>query len=423
MPAAVSLTHEGKTLTVREWCALKGRNPRALLSRINRLGWSVARALDTPERQTCRRGGRHPASAPRLCPRLKRTKAGKAYCRWKAHGSSHERYFGPWGEPATNAAYRRFAAEWSAGTVTEPALAGGISVGALVMRWMDHVEREYVKDGKATSERSLAIAAARGINNHAGARFAADVTPADLRAVRNVWLARKLSLNTINSYHARMVRMFGWAVGESLVPVAVWQALKQVERLRPGRTTARDPEPRKPATDEQIAAALPHLSPSPRRQAALAAMVTLQRLTGMRPGEVCALAPGDLDRAADVWRYTVGAANKNRHRGKAQVYYLGPRAVAALTPFLVGVADDRPVFGIAAANYGKAVAVACVKAGCPHWTPHQLRHALATEVAERFRSLDHAAAAIGDTNATAQAVYVHVDPRERAKIEVARAMG
>jgi integrase len=81
-----------------------------------------------------------------------------------------------------------------------------------------------------------------------------------------------------------------------------------------------------------------------------------------------------------------------------------------------------PVFDETAAGYARAVTAASRKAGAK-WTPHQLRHALATEVAAKFRSLEHAAAAIGDSEAVASAVYIHVDPRERAKIEVARLMG
>ena len=132
---------------------------------------------------------------------------------------------------------------------------------------------------------------------------------------------------------------------------------------------------------------------------------------------------GEVDRTGDVWRYTVGAANKNRHRGKKQVYYLGPKAVAALRPYLEGVAPADRVFAVGRMAYASAIAQAAVRAKVEPWAPHQLRHALATEVAARFRTLEHAAAAIGDSEAVAAAVYVHVDPRERAKIEVARLMG
>jgi hypothetical protein len=48
---------------------------------------------------------------------------------------------------------------------------------------------------------------------------------------------------------------------------------------------------------------------------------------------------------------------------------------------------------------------------------------LATEVAREAGSLDAAAAAIGDTPETAARHYVHVDPKELAKIRWAKERG
>jgi integrase len=35
----------------------------------------------------------------------------------------------------------------------------------------------------------------------------------------------------------------------------------------------------------------------------VADMVQLQRLTGARPGEICDIRPGDINRKGDVWEY------------------------------------------------------------------------------------------------------------------------
>jgi integrase len=423
MPAAVTITFNGQSRTAAEWSAIT-KLPRAvILQRIGKLGHTPEQALTKPVRESGRRGGRFPAGEPRPCPRLKSRANGKAYCRWRKGGKVFDRCFGAAGSPEALAAYRRFAAEWARGDILAPIPSEGISLDALALKWLAHVDETYRKDGKRTSEYSLALAACKGLHRTLADRLAADMTPEDLRTVRAAWLAKGHALNTIKSYQNRVVKLFGWAVGQSLVVPAVHQALQQVEYLKAGRTTARDPEPRKPANDEQIAAVLPYLSPRETRRQTLADMIQLQRLTGMRPGEVCALKPADVDRSADVWLYEVGKANKNRHRGKAQVYYFGPKAVAILRPYLVGADEVAPVFGVTAKCYGDAVRAACVKAQCERWTPHQLRHAFATEVARVFRTLSHAAAAIGDTQATTAAFYLHVDPQERAKIEVARAMG
>ncbi len=110
-------------------------------------------------------------------------------------------------------------------------------------------------------------------------------------------------------------------------------------------------------------------------------MIRVQRLTGMRPGEVCGLRPCDFDRTADVWLYTVGPdVNKNHHRDKPQCYWIGPKAQAELASYLDGPAD-RPAFGISRNAYCLAVRLAYRKAKVRHWHPHQLRHSLATEAA------------------------------------------
>ncbi len=423
---AVVVEYRGERLSLAQLSERCGIAPATLHARVRIRGWTVERAASVPVRHRARSGGRPAENVPRPCPRLKRHPSGRAYSRWKMGGKTHERYFGKHGTPDAATAYRRFGVEWANGSYDpQPAgaSAGGISAGSLAARWFAHCLTYYVKDGKPTSEITLCRAAARLVNDLHGDRRATEFDPAALRVCRDTLVARGLVRNTCNAYVSRVVRMFAWGAAQSLLPAAVHGSLVLVEQLAPGRTVAPDRERKRPATDAQIEATLPHLAPSDLvRRAKLAAMVRLQRLTGMRPGEVCALAASDLDAVGEVWRYTVGKSNKNLHRGRPQVYYLGPKAVAILTPLLTGAPAGR-LFGETANNYGHAIMEASVKGGAGRWSPHQLRHALATAVAEKFRSLEHAAAAIGDTEAVAAAVYIHVDPRERAKIEVARAMG
>lgn len=61
-----------------------------------------------------------------------------------------------------------------------------------------------------------------------------------------------------------------------------------------------------------------------------------------------------------------------------------------------------------------AVAVACVKAGVPHWHPNQLRHLHATEVRRRF-GLEAAQAALGHARADVTQVYAERDLALAAK--------
>ncbi|MEO0531929.1 MAG: hypothetical protein AAF266_15345 [Planctomycetota bacterium] len=82
-----------------------------------------------------------------------------------------------------------------------------------------------------------------------------------------------------------------------------------------------------PVSDADVAATLPHLP------VVVADMVRVQRLTGMRPGEVLELRPCDLDRTEKVWAYRP-ASHKTEHHGRDRVVFIGPRAQAVLEPYL-----------------------------------------------------------------------------------------
>jgi integrase len=167
-------------------------------------------------------------------------------------------------------------------------------------------------------------------------------------------------------------------------------------------------------------------------------MMILQILTGARPGEVCAMRAGDLYLTSDpaVWEYRVrDDTSKTAHHDSrpARIVYLGPRSRRVLAPvlerctspddYLFRPADAdaelrarkaaarrtpaypshsrmartarraaagstprvfRPCYTVSA--YGKAIARACDAAGVDRFTPNQLRHTAATEIASRTLS-------------------------------------
>jgi integrase len=128
-----------------------------------------------------------------------------------------------------------------------------------------------------------------------------------------------LSRGVINQRVGRIVRMCKWAVSEELVPETVHRALATVRGLEKGRTEARKGKPVLPVPEAFVEAALPHVPPPVR------AMIRLQRLAGMRPGEVCLMRPCDLDTGGGVWLYRP-RRHKTEHRGKDRVIALGPKA-------------------------------------------------------------------------------------------------
>jgi integrase len=63
------------------------------------------------------------------------------------------------------------------------------------------------------------------------------------------------------------------------------------------------------------------------------AMIELQRLTGVRPGEVVIVRTCDLDTTGRIWVYTP-ASHKTEHHGKERLIYLGLRAIEVVRPWL-----------------------------------------------------------------------------------------
>jgi integrase len=105
-----------------------------------------------------------------------------------------------------------------------------------------------------------------------------------------------------------------------------------VSGLRRGKSDARETEPVVPVEDAAVDATLPHLPD------VVADMVRLQRLTGMRPAEVCILRPCDVDRTGDVWLYRP-QSHKTMHHGRDRVIPLGPKAQGVLLRYLARDAE------------------------------------------------------------------------------------
>jgi transposase len=138
----------------------------------------------------------------------------------------------------------------------------------------------------------------------------------------------------INKNVSRVRRAFKWATSRGLCPVSVLQNINTVEGLRAGRSAARESEPIKPVEVHLVEATLPELAPP------AAAMVQVQLLTGMRPGEIVAMRTIDLDTSGKVWSYRPGSdqgphgRHKTAHRGRDRTILIGPRAQEILRPWL-----------------------------------------------------------------------------------------
>src|SRR5262249_1507473 len=151
-----------------------------------------------------------------------------------------------------------------------------------------------------------------------GSTPAAEFGPLALKAIRQAMIVEGLGRRTINQRVARIVRVFRFAVENEFVPADLHHALKAVPGLRRGRSAAKESKEVRPVDDPRVDAVEPFLS----RQ--LWVVVQLQRLTGMRSGEVLQMRTCDLEMSGAVWEY-VPDRHKTEHHGKARRIFLGPR--------------------------------------------------------------------------------------------------
>jgi integrase len=384
-----------------------------------------------------------------------------------------DHYLGPHQSEVSIAAYDRLIAEFLANgrrlVTTEP-----VTVNMLSLAYLGHAEKYYQKNGRPTTELGEFRSVCRTACRMYGDELAANFGPIALKACRQVWIDSGVTRQTINKRQGRLVRVFKWGVAEELVTADVWQSLRAVEAIHVGRTSVPEMKEVPPVSPDRVDAVLPFLSP------VVQAMIALQLLTGMRPGEVCRMRPCDVDRSSDVWEFRI-EGHKTAHHGRKRVVYLGPESQDILRPYLLRADDshcfspsesrewwrtvaaaarvtpdstgnargrrggqkptgtDRlpgPVF--TAGSYGRAIAVACRKAWpAPaeiagdrsavlawdsenRWAPNQLRHTRGTQIRKRY-GLDGAQVILGHAKADVTQIYAELD-REKA-IEISRQIG
>ena len=262
-----------------------------------------------------------------------------------------------------------------------------------------------------------------------------------------------------NRQTKRVVRMFKWGASRELIPAGVYQQLVTVEGLRKGKTAARESAPVRAAREDDVDRVLPLLPPPVR------AMVQIEALTGMRPGEIRIMRACDIDTTVDPWLYKP-QRHKTEHHGEDfnREIFIGPKAQEVirahfkpnLNAYLFTPADARewereqrrlrakkntsrttPVYPSETERlqaeaeearkhprkcaefydrnvYARCLKRACRKAGLPvGFTPNMLRHTCATKV-RRAHGLDGAQVILGHKHAKITEVYAE-QSREHAR--------
>ena len=342
-------------------------------------------------------------------------------------------YLGKYDSPESRAEYDRLISEW-VGQGRPAELREDFdrpNLNEVVLAYWEFASGYYVKDGRPTRELEINKLAMRPLAQMYGEIPADEFTPHRLRTVRARMVEMGWCRNFINKQIGRIRRMFKWAVAEGMVGAEVWHALTALEPLKRGRSQARETDPILPVDDATVEATLLELD------SVVADMVRLQRLTGMRPGEVRLLMPRDIDRSGDIWWYRP-PSHKTEHRDRSRVVPIGPKAQAILLPYLLR-GEGEYAFQPARSHrdhytkdsYRERIEKACARAFPPpaelgpderkawikahRWAPNQLRHASGTEIRAKY-GLEAAQVILGHSRADVTQVYAERDMKLAERI-------
>lgn len=278
------------------------------------------------------------------------------YCRHKASNRAFVVldgrfiYLGRYGTQDSHDLYDRLIGEWIArGRQTPlkatdqpngPSAPTSVTISSLISVYWEHAKSYYVRaDGTPTHEIKTLRYALRPLRRLYGPTPAAEFGPLKLKAVRQEMITpsapladgatvrRGWSRRYINQQISRIKSMFRWATENEMIPPSVHHGLLAVRGLKKGRSDARETEPVKPVENDLVGPVLACVSRH------VAAMIQLQRLTGMRSGELVILRACDLQTDGPVWTYHP-SQHKTQHHGHQRVIHFGPQAQAILQPFL-----------------------------------------------------------------------------------------
>jgi integrase len=234
--------------------------------------------------------------------------------------------------------------------------------------------------------------------------------PSELKAMRTSLIARGQCRNTVNRRAKQVIAMVRWAVEEGHASESVWARLRAVRPIPPGREGSHDYCPIGPVSIDHFVAV--NKLVAPRYRPAL----DVQRLTGMRSGELLSMRPQDVDMTGRHWYYRP-VNHKTKRYVKEKIIGIPEPAANVLTACMPRTWADR-WFPWSVDTHRQAVARACVSAEIPTWHPHQLRHGLATHL-ERIMGESGREAArllLSHTNAKTTERYVAPSPESLAVI-------
>ena len=270
-------------------------------------------------------------------------------------------------------------------------------------------------------------------------------------------ITRARSIWTVNGRLRIIKQAYKWARLYGLVSKETAYDVALVPPLRVGRSEAKAPRKVLPVAASVLEATIAAATPT------IADMIRTLLLTGMRPGEMCAMRACDIERDGDVWVYRP-VSHKTQHRGKDRIILIGPQAQAILKPYIarrmklseyVFLPVEAHREALERRGFPKVIAYQCsrsrfkpgrcfrhdtfhgqVSRTCDRafdadgekrkardysyrWHPHRLRHNAATRVREQF-GIEAAKDLLGHSSLTTAMIYAEKS-MDRMKEIVAKA--
>jgi len=307
----------------------------------------------------------------------------------------------------------------------------------LLIEGLSWAKSYYTRDGALSREYTNIKHAARPLAKLFATIHASSL---DINVFEQVQLAmvhEGLSRRVVNDRMRRIRFIIKWAAARKHIPASIQLAASGVKALRKGQHGVRECERVKPVDGASIDAVRAYLPPT------LNAMISLQLLTGMRPGEVTIIRSCDIDMSGSLWVYRP-YRHKTDYLGHERIITIGPRAKEILRPFLLHdlnayifsprrAQDERranttgihrkatrtrkrnprksPGLKYTTQTYGRAIRYACGKAGIEVWSPNQLRHAAATRI-RRDHGIEASRIILGHRSLNVTEIYAEVDTKQ-----------
>lgn len=252
-------------------------------------------------------------------PKYRSDSQGRAFVEHRSIASKSRRmYLGRHGTEESLKRYQKFLARLSNSTCAVPCDRRGLTeVEILIDAYLSKAERHYARpwgrpiydtNGKrrldkygkpilVSSEYSSMALALRPLALMYGDMLAIDFGPRCLTDIQSRLIELEYTRGGINDTISRIKRFFRWCCKQELCQPALYSELLCVGGLYIGQEGVIESEDVSPAPMASIVAVLPFLPP------VVAAMIRVQYLCGMRPGETCAMRSCDIDRSKSIWIY------------------------------------------------------------------------------------------------------------------------